>query len=741
MKVSAFLPLLLFLGASARSAQAGLTLGLINGGSDFFGPVEEGFLNKCNQFGHTCYSRTSDDVNGTDDMSCQEVRLIIMRELIALGVDGVAAKLCGLPPLYNTDLHYHLTMLEEMEEAGVPFVTFDSDIPESPRVAYIGTDEVFLGRTLAKLVRQLRPEGGTFALIGNKDLREEGFVEEITRYNNRSGWGHWNLVENDIPHLSTPGIVWNDYLQSWADLNPSAMITLVQSPMNPKNNWTDFIDANRHRNITYIGTDGADYQLAYLSSRYVDGLVGQLPYEFGSVSVDVLTEYIQTGSVPKDFYATNIVAYNLIPLELPPADVDENLIGNLKYMGFICFGVVALTALACMGWTYYYSSNAVVRAAQPFFLAMVAIGVLIMSSSLVPLSFDDGGGEPPTVSETHAVAICMSVPWLGFIGFTVTFSALLAKTWRVNRLFNNKVEHARIQISEKDVLGPFAILLIGNIVVLICWTVLDPLTYIREENTGTDYWNRVISSDGVCRSENSVAYLVPLAVLNFSVVVFASWQAHRARELESVFSESRYIALTVFSLFQAFCTGIPVVVVVKDQPEAFYLVMTIMIFVLCMAILLLIFLPKVFMQKSYAGMTEDERNRAMNQMVKRSSLRRRTSGKGLTASSNNDFSGDFSSKSIREHAVTFKDDVVREPELETKERAQFPDREGSEDDDYDEKKDTNKLYSLSDDDDEKDGTYNPDHLSSTEDATEADEMDEKAAEKAVEKAYEKAYEI
>jgi hypothetical protein len=35
---------------------------------------------------------------------------------------------------------------------------------------------------------------------------------------------------------------------------------------------------HRHRNITYIGADGSDFQLAYLDRRYVDGLVGQLPW-------------------------------------------------------------------------------------------------------------------------------------------------------------------------------------------------------------------------------------------------------------------------------------------------------------------------------------------------------------------------------------------------------------------------------------------------------------------------------
>ena len=340
----------------------------------------------------------------------------------------------------------------------------------------------------------------------------------------------------------------------------------------------------------------------------------------GSVSAQLLYDLLQHGSLPMERYETNVVSYNLIPLRLPTLNSDENLLGNLIYFGYTCFGIITLSAGAAIAWTLKLRKAMVVKAAQPFFLIMVAIGVIIMASTLIPLSFDDGG-DPESMSDSKSVAICQSLPWLGFVGFSVTFSALLAKTWRVNRLFHARTDHTRIIVTERDVLGPFAALLTCNVIILTCWTVIDPLKYVRTENIGTDFWNRVISSYGACRSEDgtAVAYLVPLAVLNFIVVAFACVQAHQARDVKSVFSESKYLGLTVTTLFQAFCTGIPVVVVVRNMPEAFYLVLTIVIFVLCMAILLLIFLPKVLMHRNYAGMTPEEYNRTVAALVRDSS--------------------------------------------------------------------------------------------------------------------------
>jgi len=167
-----------------------------------------------------------------------------------------------------------------------------------------------------------------------------------------------------------------------------------------------------------------------------------------------------------------------------------------------------------------------------------------MSSTLIQLSYDDAG-DPETIGDVDRVAICPSLHRV------FTFSALLAKTWHLNRLFQSSIEHARITVSEKDVLRPFAALLTCNIVVLVCWKILDPLTYVREENSGTDYWNQVISSYGACRSDNAVAYLLHFAVLNFALVAFACIQAHQARDVKSVFSEAKYIGLTVTSLVQA----------------------------------------------------------------------------------------------------------------------------------------------------------------------------------------------
>src|SRR3569623_1770460 len=168
-----------------------------------------------------------------------------------------------------------------------------------------------------------------------------------------------------------------DQMAQYAALNPTGMVFMYQTPMRDPN-WTQFVDDNRFRNITYIGTDAADYQLDYLNKRYVDGLVGQMPYEIGVTALKVLYELATTGRSEKDFYATNLVAYNLMPIELPPLTVDQHLLGDWKILGYTCFGLVLVAATACAAWTLWLRHSLIVRAAQPFFLLMIAGGTVLL---------------------------------------------------------------------------------------------------------------------------------------------------------------------------------------------------------------------------------------------------------------------------------------------------------------------------------------------------------------------------
>jgi len=186
-------------------------------------------------------------------------------------------------------------------------------------------------------------------------------------------------------------------------------------------------------------------------------------------------------------------------------------------------------------------------------------------------------------------------------------------------MFHSKNSHARFEVSTQDVLAPFAVLFMCNVIVLICWTVIDPLSYTRSIGDGTDFWNREIKSYGSCQSDKALAFLTPLAVINFAIFAIACWQAFEARHVESKFAELKYIGLLVASLFQAFLVALPILSIVKDEPRTFYLFLVLTVFIVSEAIPLLIFLPKMLLAREYSGITKSEQKKAMSEQIRQSS--------------------------------------------------------------------------------------------------------------------------
>ena len=623
------------------------------GSATAFIDVATGFAETCGKFNMTCQCRPSvepknwnvaipEDLQGNVTQGIHhcswEIRLILdehRRGVINVG--GISAQ-CSLhdPEIYN-----------EARELGVPIYLIDRGPPRpededyglpEPE-GYISIDDEFLGRSMARLLQQLRPEGGRFGFIMKWEspaaqAARAAFIDEmIVQPSDKDDVPEWKEVHRypfERPYnISVPCKLIDCAMNGLAENSTvTAIIFLYERPLR-NSQFKSWVETNRQiRNYTLISI-GTRQWLHYLDQGYLDGLVSHNRFDVGKQSAEILrghsTELTQTEVIiPTDggamWYETGLVSNNVVPTdldELHPPMLEDNLLGDLRYGGYTVLGIVLLSCLLCTLWTIYNRNGRIVRASQPFFLLILISGIVILSSTIIPLSFDDEG-DMDSLSDSFSIGVCMAQPWLAFTGFTVIFSALFSKTWRVNRMFHSMKVHVRVQVTLMDVAAPFAVIFTSNVVVLLCWTLLDPLKYTRLVGDGTDLWNRDIESYGACRSDKALAFLIPLAALNFAVLAISCWQAFEGRKIDSAFAESKYIGFAVASLFQAFITCFPILVVVKDEPRAFYLVLTLTIFILCEGILLLLFLPKMYMQYKFSRMSEAEQKEAMAKQIGRS---------------------------------------------------------------------------------------------------------------------------
>ena len=292
-----------------------------------------------------------------------------------------------------------------------------------------------------------------------------------------------------------------------------------------------------------------------------------------------------------------------------------------------------LIALSLGVWTFIHRKNSAIRKTQPFFLAMICFGAFLMSASTLFL----GWQEPWPFLD----CACMATPWLITLGFSTAFAALFTKIWRINRLFQRAVEMNREVLRAKDVLGPFVVMTVINVVLLTSWTLFGPLVWQRTYDEGSlDAFGRFTLSYGSCKTAESAGgriwISVVLGLFNFVVVLFANYQSYRARHTPSELNDSYYVALCMASLLECFLIGGPILWLVSNNPSADFVLKSVLIFTSILSILGPIYLHKfkVYKQSMMSGGNNTSLNTTALRRTIRMAQNRRPSGRRAGENSN-----------------------------------------------------------------------------------------------------------
>jgi len=335
--------------------------------------------------------------------------------------------------------------------------------------------------------------------------------------------------------------------------------------------------------------------------------------------------------------------------------MEFNYLGSIRIYGYFLVVLIFGSSLACAIWVEIYKDTTIVSASQPFFLYLLLLGTVVLGSSIIPLTFDD---DNPDMEGNDAA--CVAFPWLVSTGFTLVFSALFSKIWRINKILTASRTFRRINVTHGDVLPPLLATLSMNFVLLLIWTLVDPPKWVRVDVTEFE-------SYGICSTGEGVASTVIVSLLlalNFLCVVITNIQAYKTREVSDEFSESKYIALAMISIMQIFLVGVPLVFLTTNNPTACFFVITSMILVITMSVLMCLFVPKfrrVYKRHSQTG--TNSRITVFNTNINygsRSGSSGRQFGASIgTGSSNPQFNGPGSSSRLT--AVQFKDSMNEQP--------------------------------------------------------------------------------
>ncbi len=240
----------------------------------------------------------------------------IVQDLITKGVDGIAVAPSNAPAMAR--------VLREAEAAGIPVITWDSDLlPEDAglRASYVGTFNYDIGRNLAEIVMARHPDGGTICLqtggaaAANHNERLLGAREALSGMKlgdppgrALAGDGGWTeisgcpLVTNDDGNVAVQGM--SDILAA----NPNLTAFLSTGAFTQ---WFDnayrqaagpYQDRMAAGDLTIVVADTLPMQLEQTRDGLGNGLVGQRPFEMGYKAMFILKDIVEGKTVDDPIY-------------------------------------------------------------------------------------------------------------------------------------------------------------------------------------------------------------------------------------------------------------------------------------------------------------------------------------------------------------------------------------------------------------------------------------------------------
>ena len=351
--------------------------------------------------------------------------------------------------------------------------------------------------------------------------------------------------------------------------------------------WLKFIDATTGDYSEQFVVGGPPTLLPSGSSYPLNFVVGDHELQAGTATGTVSFDISGQSLYPADEQAIRVcdshisdVAFDVM-LKLSPPN-EEIYLGNARYVGLSLMAIALLTATFFGTFLLKNRTTMILRTMQPFFLMVICSGAFVMALTILPLSLDD-----EVLSESDADIACTSIPWLLSMGMTFIFSAIFSKLWRVNRLFSAQ-SYRRVVVRERDVIAPFVLLFTLNTVLLITWTVIDPLSSERLPVEDEEW-----KSYAACRTGDvGRGLMYSIAGVNMLALILACYQAYRARNISDEFSESRNFGLAVGCWLQVLLVGFPALYLVDpDDTTTNYYLQVGLLFVLTMTLLIIIFGP------------------------------------------------------------------------------------------------------------------------------------------------------
>lgn len=216
----------------------------------------------------------------------------IIESLIARKVDGLA--------ISPNDPDGIRDVIQRAMSRGIPTLTFDSDSPESRRIAYIGTNNYLAGREAGKqMIKFLKGQGKVAILTGglgalNLNERIRGFRDVLKEENAQIEEVSLQACNDDNNQAMN---LMEDVSRSIPDLN-AWFVTGCWALVSPENTIINALGGRK--DVIIISFDTLKEELLLIKSGTAHALIGQRPYDMGYKAVETLYDIVVNKKYPQD---------------------------------------------------------------------------------------------------------------------------------------------------------------------------------------------------------------------------------------------------------------------------------------------------------------------------------------------------------------------------------------------------------------------------------------------------------
>ena len=269
------------LAAQKKKLQLGVILFL---GNPFFEKVLEGVREKEAELaGYGC------TITIVEAAFTLQAQLDAIDQLVADGVHGIA-----LAP-YNDERIRE--KIDELFQNGIPVVTFNTDIENSRRIAYVGSNYYQTGQTAAGLMHLMSGKDSKVGvIIGDRNIlchaeRLKGFCSQLeTDYHDV----HFSdLIENHDDEIES-------YEQTFALLKKHPEINALYFAAAGVYGGCRAVHALGRQNMTIIAHDRVETTRELVANGTISATICQHPHTQGGKPLAILFTYLTTGELPAE---------------------------------------------------------------------------------------------------------------------------------------------------------------------------------------------------------------------------------------------------------------------------------------------------------------------------------------------------------------------------------------------------------------------------------------------------------